>query len=124
MEAIKTTPKWVTSPIPFNKESIANILSMFAVCNVCRITMDRANTQAIHVHRMDGSIMTFSEHPSGLFMYDSNVYKPDVTGYTLVNTVAEQKKLFTPRQIRAADSARALYQTIGRPSEPTFRRIL
>ena len=68
--------------------------------------------------------MTFSEHPSGLFVFDSNTTKSPVTAYTLVSTVAAQKKLFTPRQIQAADDARALYRKLGRPSEDAFQRIL
>jgi hypothetical protein len=107
----------------FNENSIANILSLADVCNVCRVTMDSDTAHSINVHRKDGSVMTFQEHPSGLYVYDSNA-KTDVSAYTLVNTVAHQKTLFTPRQIQAADAARDLYRMIGRPSEPAFQRIL
>ena len=108
----------------FNAHSIANILSLSEVSHVCRVTMDTHDQRAINVHRNDGSTIVFSEHPSGLYVYDSNVTKPNVNAYTLVNTVTEQKKLFTPRQVKAADTARALYRMIGRPSETIFQRIL
>jgi hypothetical protein len=108
----------------FNPFSIANILSLADVCKVCRVTMDSYKTPSINVHRKDGSIMLFVEHPSGLYEYDSNVSNNSVTAYTLVSTVAHQKKIFTPRQVRDADLARSLYRYIGRPSEADFQRIL
>ena len=108
----------------FNPSSIANILSLADVCKVCRVTMDSDKTPSINVHRKDGSIMQFVEHPSGLYVYNSNVSNNSVTAYTLVSTVAKQKQMFTPRQIRDADRARSLYRHIGRPSETDFQRIL
>jgi hypothetical protein len=54
----------------------------------------------------------------------SNNTSAPVTGYTLLSTVSEQKKLFSPRQILAADSARALYRLIGRPDTAEFETIL
>ena len=47
-----------------------------------------------------------------------------VTANTLFNTVADQKKLFTPRQFHDADKAHDLYRMIGRSSEANFQRIL
>jgi hypothetical protein len=54
-------------PIWYNKASIANILSLAEVRKVCRITMDTSAAAEIRVHRVDGSIMAFHEHPSGLY---------------------------------------------------------
>jgi hypothetical protein len=42
----------------------------------------------------------------------------------LFSTVAENKKLFTRRDIDNADATRALYCKIGRPSESDFLTIL
>ena len=67
----------------FNEFSIANILSLADVCKVCHVTMDSAETPSINVHRRDGSIMQFVEHPSGLYVYDSNNTNSSVTAYTL-----------------------------------------
>lgn len=68
----------------------------------------------------------FLEHPSGLYVYKSNNRtNEDVTGYyTLVSTVAAQKKLFSRREIKSADAARELYRKIGRPDEVEFQQIL
>lgn len=112
-------------PVWYNKQSIANILSLADVRKVCTVTMDTAKEPAINVQRKDGSIMSFVEHPSGLYVYDSNKQSnANVTAYTLVSTVAEHKKLFSQRQIDAADTARALYRKIGRPDEAEFLSIL
>jgi hypothetical protein len=101
----------------YNRESMANILSLADVRKVCRVTMDSVSEPAIIVHRLDGTTMKFVEHESGLYVYKSNNTNYDVTGYTLISTVAAQKKLFSRREVKAADVARDLYRKIGRPSE-------
>jgi hypothetical protein len=54
----------------YNENSLANILSMDAVRKTCRITMDTSIEAAMHVHRKDGTIMTFREYQTGLYYYD------------------------------------------------------
>ena len=111
----------------YNADSIANILSLAEVRKVCKVTMDTAAAPAImHVHRKNGSIMSFVEHPSGLYVYNGNNSNDEVTAYTLLSTVAELKKMFPKRQVddADADAARALYRKIGRPDEAEFQTIL
>ena len=112
----------------FNRASIANILSLAEVRRVCRVTMDTEIEPALIVHRKDGSLMRFTEHSTGLYAFDSaspsNHDSEPVSAYALVSTVAENKKLFTRREIDAADAARDLYRKIGRPSESDFLDIL
>ncbi|KAI2509415.1 Reverse transcriptase (RNA-dependent DNA polymerase) [Fragilaria crotonensis] len=113
----------------YNPQSIANILSLADVRKVCRVTLDTSTEPALCVHRLDGSIMKFVEHGSGLYVYDTAVrnsptISDNVAAYTMVSTVANQKKLFSRRQISAADVARDLYRKIGRPDEAEFRSIL
>jgi hypothetical protein len=91
----------------YNSRSIANILSLSDVRKVCRVTMDTGKEASMSVHRIDGSEMKFMEHPCGLYIFDST--KPSNTSfnaYTMVSTVAEQRKMFSTRQIAAADAAR------------------
>ena len=112
-------------PVWYNEDSIANILSLSEVRRVCTVTMDTSKEPAMNVHRKDGTIMSFIEHPSGLYVYSGNdVTSGAVNAYTLLNTVAEHKKMFSQRQIAAADAARALYRKIGRPDESEFQSIL
>jgi hypothetical protein len=42
----------------------------------------------------------------------------------MISAVAEQNRMFSARNIQAADDARALYRKIGRPDEATFQMIL
>ncbi len=78
------------------------------------------------VHRKDGTIMRFSEHSTGLYVFDSadNHTNEPVSAYTLVSTIATNKKMFTRWEIEAADAARDLYKKIGRPSKSDFLHIL
>jgi hypothetical protein len=117
----------------FNPNSLANILSMAAVRKICRITMDTSVEAAMHVHRKDGTIMTFKEYRSGLYYYDAstknsghnnNLTSTNVDAYLLLNTVAANKASFTQREIEGADRARALYRKLGHPSEQEFSTIL
>ena len=109
----------------FNPASLANILSMAAVRKKCRITMDTSVEAAMHVHRQDGTIMKFQEYRSGLYFYDAgSKFSNRVSNYLFLNTVAENKYSYTPREIQGADRARVLYRNIGRPSESEFTAIL
>jgi Zinc knuckle len=106
----------------YNKHSIANILSLSDVRKVCRVTMDTSEDTAMCVHRLDGSVMRFVEHESGLYVFNST--NNTVTAYTLLNTVTNQKKMFSQREVTDADAARSLYRKLGRPSESEFQHIL
>jgi hypothetical protein len=117
----------------FNEDSIANILSLADVRKARRVTMDSADDTAFHVHKPDGSgYARFEEHPSSLYLHDST--KPvvpytgqsdiNVTGYSYLQTVADNKKLFTKRQIDAADKSHQLYRMLGRPGADRFMDII
>jgi hypothetical protein len=76
------------------------------------------------VHRNDGTIMSFDEHPSGLYVYNSNDSNTPIAAYTFLSTVAEHKRTFSQRQVQQADLARKLYRMLGRPDEKSFRSLL
>ena len=52
----------------FNEKFITNILLFADVRKVCRITMDTGDAPEMCVHRLDGSLMVFKEHASGLYV--------------------------------------------------------
>ena len=108
----------------YNPDSIANILSLADVRKVCKVSMDTSKEPTIFVHRLDGSVMKFIEHPSGLYIFNPNTTSNCVNAYTMVYTVAQQKKMFSHREIKLADDARDLYRKIGRPDEIEFQSIL
>jgi hypothetical protein len=47
-----------------------------------------------------------------------------IIGYSYLQTVADNKKVFTKRQIDAADAARLLYRKLGRPGAARFLDII
>ena len=79
----------------FNGNSIANILSLTEVRKVCRITMDTSTEPALLVHRVDGSVMKFVDHPSGpsyIYKFNhTNAPLPGYSSYTMVSTIDSQK---------------------------------
>lgn len=111
----------------FNQHSMANILSLAQVRRVCRVTFDSSVDNTITVYRQNGSRMFFREHETGLYVHDTqdpNYSSSSVAAYNFLNTVSENKKNFTARQVQGADKARDLYRKIGRPSQHFFELIL
>lgn len=84
----------------YNSKLIANILSLAEVRKVCRVTMDSHDEPALFVHRLDGSVMKFAEHESGLYVYNPNITNKIVTGYSILSTVAKQKSCFHDKKSR------------------------
>ena len=110
----------------FNPESIANILSLSHVRQVCRVTMDTSIAPSMIVHRVDGSQLIFREHVCGLFVLDlsNNASNAAVSDYSMLSTVSENKKMFNPRNVMKADAARRLYRLLCRPSKAEFLKLL
>jgi hypothetical protein len=74
---------------------------------------------AFIVHREEFGLsnMVFDMHPCGLHIY----YPEKIDGqYGFVQTVANNMKLFTKRQIEGALKARHLYETLGYSSNAIF----
>ena len=80
----------------YNPKSIANILSLADVSKVCRVTMDTTEERAMCVHRLDGSLMKFVEHPSGLYVFSGKGSSKDkiIVLFSMLTIVTKQKKLF------------------------------
>ena len=108
----------------YNPQSLANILSLAAVRQRCRITMDTAGDPSISVHRRDGSVMIFRESAMGLYYFDvadpSNFINSTSTPYLFLNSVPRNATGFSPREVEGADRARTLYRQLGRPSQRDF----
>ena len=107
----------------YNHNSIANILSLAAVCRVCRVTIETAAfSSSVFVHPLDGLVMELVEQPSGNYVFKPT-YNSDttITAYNmLVSTVTQQKRVFTRRQVEATDVEQELYHKLGRPNKSEF----
>ena len=108
-------------PVYFNPNRIANILSLAVVeARGRRMTYDSWLGGRFKVHNPDsGKIIDFCQLPSGLYAHDTEAEKmPDA--HTFVETVEENKKVFTARQFIKAKAARELYGMVGVPSAADF----
>ena len=108
-------------PVYFNPNGIANILSLAVVeARGRRITYDSWLGGRFKVHNPDSrKIIDFCQLPSGLYAHDTEAEKmPDA--HTFVETVEENKKVFTARQFIKAKAARELYGMVGVPSAADF----
>ena len=108
----------------YNAASIANILSLSDIRKICTVTMDSSKSPSLVVHKPDGTLMSFDEHPCGLYVHHHNPTNAPIDHYTLLSTVKANKKPFTQHQIQQADTARKLYRMLGRPHEIFFRDLL
>jgi hypothetical protein len=112
----------------YNKDSIANILSLSKVHKVCKVTMDTSVEPAMILHKTNGDIMKFQEHRDGLYFFntkrDCSNDNVNVSMHVLVNTVEANKQPFVAREIEMADKARDLYRKLGWPSQAKFKEIL
>ena len=102
----------------YNKGSLANILSLAAVRNICRITMDTLEEAAIVVHKHNGDKMKFMESSNGLYYYDAKA-KSESNNYSFINSANESNSLYTQRQLKNADLAKQFYELVGCPSHAT-----
>ena len=108
----------------YNPQSLANILSLAAVRQRCRVTMDTAGDPSISVHRRDGSVMVFCESAMGLYYFDvadpSNSISSPSTPYLFLSSTPHNAAAYSPREVEGADRARTLYRQLGRPSQRDF----
>ena len=111
----------------YNENSLANILSLSEVRKKCHVTMDTDKEAAMIVHRENGSTMKFVEFATGLYFYDTSAgtsksSKSTVNDYCFVETVAENKTMYTAREVKNTDRARKLYAKLKKTVTTTFRR--
>ena len=111
----------------FNRKGIANILSLAHVSDRFRVTMDTKNSPTIDVHLDDGSVLSFARYSSGIYFYnteDSKNKKRKVYDYSLLNTVIDNNRSFTKKQISDADDARLLQEKCGWPSSNDLKSYI
>jgi hypothetical protein len=105
----------------YNPKGIANILSLSDVEKHHRVTYDSRAEKNFVVHKKDGTQRRFQQSAKGLFFLD---VKAEKSGTVLVNTVADNKNRYTDRDYKQAMVARKLQNTIGRPSERRYKKIV
>ena len=117
--------KFFDMPVFVNTNSLANILSLKDVTKRFRVTMESEVEKAMLVHVSKDKAYKFRECGQGLYFLDVHhpdtvnlkITKSNVNEYSFLNTVATNKEYFTRTEIKGADCARELQQTLGWPSD-------
>jgi len=113
-------------PVWYHPDAIANILSLSNVQKRFHVRYDSQEGDYFTLIRDDGSTRTFRPTKKGLYsspILPTRTYKTD-EDIILVNTVEENKKEYTRREVKRATEARRLMAIIGRPSETRMRQII
>ena len=109
---------------------MTNILSMKDIVSLpgVQVTFDSLKERAMLVHYKD-EVYKFKECAEGLYYYDTvnskpNKSKSDVTSYSFLETVKDNKEHYTSHEIKGAKLARNTRQAIGWPSTGNCRNII
>ena len=108
----------------YNPSSLANILSLAHVdSRGFRVTLDTAIEPAFIVHNTSTGTKKFIRSKSGLHCYNilSNNKRKE---FTMIQTVKQNKTMFSKRELSQADRAMKIYQTVGRPGYKAFFDML
>ena len=117
----------INDRIWIDEDGIANVLALCLIQRQYRVTYDNWKQPCFYVHKPNGDIITFQEDKGGLHYHDIDNPKMKTNiahTVALVETVQENSKEFTKRQVNEAKSARRLYSMVGRPSLKDFRVLI
>jgi hypothetical protein len=117
----KATLPGYNKSVWFSTRDINNIIALRNLIEQYRVTYDSDDLMfVVHCKSESNPNMEFRMHQSGLHYYDPR----KEAHLTLFNTVSENKKCFTKRQIKGADLARNLYTTLSYPSMKDFKWVI
>ena len=105
----------------YHKNAIANIISLNEVKakGRYRITYDSEDGQGFKMtNKETNKVTVFKEHTTGLHT------TPLDAKVAMLNTVEENKCMYSKRQVARAEEARNLYHVIGYPSVRDFKHII
>jgi hypothetical protein len=117
----KATMPGYNKDVWFSTRAITNIIALSNLIQQYRVTYDSDNNMCV-VHRESQGKpnMEFRMHKCGLHYYDPRNEKH----LAFINTVSENKEGFTKRQIKSAELARTLYNTLSYPSMKDFKWVI
>ena len=106
----------------FSTRAITNIIALRNIIQQYRVTYDSNDMMfVVHQELANKPNMEFRMHESRLHYYDPR----EETGHlAFVNTVSKNKKGFTKRQVKGAETAQTLYATLAYPSLKDFKWVI
>ena len=130
---LKSTLKMFPLEVHFNENSMANIISLFDLINVpgVIITMDTRKDSGFNVTFGD-KLYQFTPFENGLYYFDTRTgprsvcdkTKSDVSTYSLLQTVNDNKQFYTASEIKGAETARLQQEELGWPSATFYKHII
>jgi hypothetical protein len=104
----------------FSKFALTNIIALSNLIKHYRVTYDSRDEMFVVDRKTDNlPNMEFKMHSCGL-----HYYEPTDKDFTFINTVDDNKKAFSKRQLKGAELARTLYATLGYPSVKDFKWVI
>ena len=131
----------LNTPVWYDKDAMTNILSLNTLKKLFHVTYDSKADDSFTIQLPDGNVIKFSPGKSGLYaftpaqfafytqMVDSSTHRNrevprNDVDVTMIQTVEENKKYYTKRQLDDANKARELYHILGAPSTPAFKSMI
>ena len=124
-----TLPTYGT--VPFMEDGVTNIMSLAKLTDRYRVTFDSAVDNAFYVHTPQKTVR-FPRTESNLYAHTPSKLKTqsvDTTGVAgspviLVQSVEENMKFHTPREIKSAKRARDLLAAVGFPTTADLKTAI
>jgi len=109
-------------PVWYSKKAITNIICLKNLIKCYRVTYDSEVDTTFVVHRSALGLpdLLFEMHPCGLHV----CYPKKMGQFGFVQTVQDNMKLFSKRQLAGAQRARELHERLLCPSTPDYRAIV
>ena len=135
---LKSTLKMFPIKTYYNEDSLANIISLHDLITAEGVTikLDSEKDPGFSV-TYQNQVFHFMPFATGLYYYDTNCApqvitkdegetkpKSNVTHYSLLQTVNDNKQYFTDAEIKGAEKARLQQEHIGWPSDTFYAYIL
>src|SRR5210317_1268682 len=111
----------------FNKNSLANILSLALITDKYRVTMDSWTVNALIVHISEGHELRFNRVSERLYALDAsniNISKLNSAFSFLLSTVEDNKSMYRARDVRKADEAVVLNRKTNHMAKDKFVRVV
>ena len=95
-----------------------------------RITLDTDVSKNITLFLADGRTFVFEQYRTGLYYFDTNnsveMYKnnSELTNYSFLKTVSENKTYFTQQEIKGANTSRKIQEYLFFPSSNVLKTYI
>jgi Reverse transcriptase (RNA-dependent DNA polymerase) len=111
----------------YDPDAITNIFSYAEMEDKYKITYDSSKEKAFIVH-LPNKQVKFIRSGNGLYYYKPSIKKNAISNAQVkdikIESVEENKAMYTDRQIKRAKTARQIYHALGTPSVNDFKAVL